>query len=148
MNGGFINMSMENMVEQLIREKELERSGNIATGHEQVKVNWGKTLAMNLVGMRGSSVSVGRYFLFYFTREGIGLIEYHGKTLGGGIDDLLPWEEISDFRVKKGALENDMKFTYRGQKFHMKLSKVVVTDPWVKENMENLMEHNFFCPTR
>ena len=56
---GFINMSMENMVEQLIREKELERSGNIATGHEQVKVNWGKTLVMNLVGMRGSSVSVG-----------------------------------------------------------------------------------------
>lgn len=140
-------MSMENMVEQLIRTKELEHNNNIATGHEKVKVNWFKTIVMNLVGMHGSSVSVGRYFLFYFTREGIGLVEYYGKKFGG-VDDMLPWTEISDFRVKKGVLENDMRFTYRGQKFQIKLTKTMLTDPWVKENMENLMAHNFFCPTR
>lgn len=145
MNGG-TGMSMESMVEQLIRDKELEHNANIATGHEKVKVNWGKTILKNVAGMHGASVAVGRYFLFYFTREGIGLVEYYGKTFGG-VDDMLPWEEISDFRVKKGALENDMQFTYRGQKFQMKLTKVMLTDPWVKENMENLMEHNFFCPT-
>ena len=37
-----------------------------------------------------------------------------------------------------------MKFTYHGQKFHMKLMKVMMTDPWVKENMQNLMANNFY----
>ena len=61
-----------------------------------------------------------------------------------GIDDFLPWKEVTDFKIKKGFLESDMKFTYHGQKFHMKLMKVMMTDPWVKENMQNLMANNFY----
>ena len=74
---------------------------------------------------------------------GMGLVEYHSKTMEG-IDTMLPWKEITDFQVKKGLLEHDMKFTYQGQKFHMKLSRVMMTDPWVKENMKNLMANQFY----
>ena len=136
-------MSMVAMMEQLKAEKGLGEYKNIATGHEVVKVNWGKTILMNLIGMHGSSVRVGKFFLFYFTPAGLGIVEYHSKTMEG-IDDILPWKEVTDFKIKKGFLESDMKFTYHGQKFHMKLTKVMMTDPWVKENMQNLMANNFY----
>lgn len=136
-------MSMKQMMEQLKTEKGLGEYQNIAHGHEAVKVNWKKTILMNLVGMHGSSVRVGKYFLFYFTPMGMGLVEYHSKTMEG-IDTMLPWKEITEFQVEKGFLENDLKFTYQGQKFHMKLSRVMLTDPWVKENMKNLMANQFY----
>lgn len=46
-------MSMVAMMEQLKAEKGLGEYKNIATGHEVVKVNWGKTILMNLIGMQG-----------------------------------------------------------------------------------------------
>ena len=54
-NRGKVTVSMKQMMEQLKTEKGLGEYQNIAHGHEAVKVNWKKTILMNLVGMHGSS---------------------------------------------------------------------------------------------
>ena len=61
---------------------------------------------------------------------------------------LIPWEYITEFKVKKGRAEDALTFVYQGKKFEMQLSRVMRGQPWVSENIENLEENNFYCGNR
>ena len=84
---------------------------------------------------------------FIFSREYFGVFETNGKKLQGDAA-LIPWEYITDFKVKKGRVEDALTFVYQGEKFEMQLSRVMRGQPWISENIENLEENNFYCGNR
>ena len=61
---------------------------------------------------------------------------------------MIPWEDITKFKVKKGRIEDVLTFVYRGEKFEMQLFRVRRGQPWVSENIENLEENDFYYPRR
>ena len=136
---------MQDLVNQLVSERNLYYHHNIVPGHTKVKVNWKKTLL--LAAFHHVSFNETRSYLFYISREYFGVFETNGKKLQGDAA-LIPWEYITEFKVKKGRAEDALTFVYQGKKFEMQLSRVMRGQPWVSENIENLEENNFYCGNR
>lgn len=125
-------------------KKELEKWGfiykdNILTGHTVAKVNW--ILPVGPV-MVQSSQKVTTY-CFGFTKEGIHIFPVAGNWI---IQDhaLIFWNDVEDFSIKKGFLENNMKIKTKEMNVSMKLNKVVAGNSWVKENAIKLAECNYY----
>ena len=84
---------------------------------------------------------------FIFPESILAFLRRMGKKLQGDAA-LIPWEYITDFKVKKVRVEDALTFVYQGEKFEMQLSRVMRGQPWVSENIENLEENNFYCGNR
>lgn len=138
---------MMDLVNQIIIERRLYYHHNIVPGHTKIQVNWKKTLLLQALRHKGVSYYQTRNYLFYFSREYFGVFETNEKKLEGD-SALIPWEYITEFKVKKGRIEDALTFVYRGEKFEMQLFRVQRGQPWVSENIENLEENDFYYPRR
>lgn len=123
---------------------ELSRLGfnyenNILPGHSVAKIKWVLPVGPVVLTKMNSSTS----FLFGFTKDGVFIFPVSGDW---HIDDaaFIPWEEITDFKMKKGLLENTMEIKTLQMKVSLKINKKVAGNPWVKSNVQYLEENNYF----
>ena len=139
MNEREIQMLSLEKVKNELAQYHYRYADNVICGHTKSKVKW---------ILPAGSVSVVAFeqatsYLFGFEYQGIHLfpVEVDWKIA----DHLfLPWEEITDFKMKTGLLENEMQIQTSGMKIAMKINKVVANNPWVKENIENLKASNYY----
>lgn len=125
-------------------KSELEKAGyaynnNVLCGHTKSKVKWVlPTGVVNVVAFERATS-----YLFLFNGNGIGLFPVYGDW---NIADSLfiSWDDITDFSMKNGLLENEMVISTGATKIKMKINKVVANNPWIKENVEYLKSQNYF----
>lgn len=83
-------------------------------------------------------------YLFGFDEKGIYIFPVDGNYT---ILDcfLLEWKDIKEFEVKKGLLlENTMNIVTNEMNVSLKINKTVVGNSWVKENVKNLEELDYY----
>ena len=112
---------------------------NILSGHTKSKVKW-------ILPARSASIIAfeqATSYLFGFNSEGVTLFPIEGDW---NIADslLIPWKEIEKFKIKNGILEQEMIIKTKEMTITMKISKYVVNNPWIKNNMNDLKINNFF----
>ena len=103
---------------------------NILCGHTKSKVKWIlPTGVINIVAFEQATS-----YLFGFRYEGIHLFPIQGDW---SIADSLfiPWNEITDFKMKNGLLENEMILSAGAMKIEMNINTVVANNSWVKDNL-------------
>ena len=103
---------------------------NILSGHTKSKVKW-------ILPARSASIIAfeqATSYLFGFNSEGVTLFPIEGDW---NIADslLIPWKEIEKFKMKNGLLEQEMIIKTKEMTITMKISKYVVNNPWIKNNM-------------
>ena len=112
---------------------------NILSGHTKSKVKW-------ILPARSASIIAfeqATSYLFGFNSEGVTLFPIEGDW--NIIDSLLiPWKEIEKFKIKNGILEQEMIIKTKEMTITMKISKYVVNNPWIKNNMNDLKINNYF----
>ena len=112
---------------------------NILSGHTKSKVKW-------ILPTGSASIIVfeqATSYLFGFNSEGVTLFPIEGDW--NIIDSLLiPWKEIEKFKIKNGILEQEMIIKTKEMTITMKISKYVVNNPWIKNNMNDLKINNYF----
>ena len=82
-------------------------------------------------------------YLFGFSEKGINLFLIQGYW--NIVDNLfISWDEITNFKMKNGLLENEMIIETQSMKIEMKINKVVANNAWVKDNINYLKERNYF----
>ena len=112
---------------------------NILSGHTKSKVKW--------IPPAGSASIIAfeqaTSYLFGFNSEGVTLFPIEGDW---NIADslLIPWKEIEKFKIKNGILEQEMIIKTKEMTITMKISKYVVNNPWIKNNMNDLKINNYF----
>ena len=104
---------------------------NILCGHTKSKIKW--------VLPAGIATS----YLFGFNAQGINLFPIQGDW---NIADSLfiSWDDITNFKMKNGLLENEMQVETQSMKIEMKINKVVANNCWVKDNINCLKDRNYF----
>lgn len=112
---------------------------NILSGHTKSKVKW-------ILPARSASIIAfeqATSYLFGFNSEGVTLFPIEGDW---NIADslLIPWKEIEKFKIKNGILEQEMIIKTKEMTITMKISKYVVNNPWIKNNMNDLKINNYF----
>ena len=53
-------------------------------------------------------------------------------------------DDITNFKMKNGLLENEMQVETQSMKIEMKINKVVANNCWVKDNINCLKDRNYF----
>lgn len=129
-----------NTVKEELKTYNFDFNNNVLCGHTKAKVKW--VLPTGVVNVMAFE-RVSTYF-FGFTTMGIDIFPVEGDY--HIIDRLsIPWNEVKNFKMKKGLLlENEMLIETSEMKIEMKINKKVVNNPWIKESVENLEEHNYF----
>ena len=125
-------------------KSELEAFGymsdkNILCGHTKSKVKW--VLPTGIVNVIAFERATS--YLFGFSDNGINLFPIQGDC--DIADNLfIPWNEITNFKMKNGLLENEMALSTSTMKIEMKINKVVANNSWIKDNINNLKAKNYF----
>lgn len=125
-------------------KKELEKynytyRNNILCGHTKSRVKWVlPTGSINVIAFEQATS-----YLFGFDNQGVHLFPIEGDW---NIADHLyiSWNEVTDFKMKNGLLENEMMIQVPTMKMEMKINKVVAGNPWVKENINYLKDNHYF----
>ena len=82
-------------------------------------------------------------YLFGFNAQGISLFPIQGDwNIANNLH--ISWDEINNFKMKNGLLENEMVIETQSMKIEMKINKVVANNSWIKENISYLKEKNYF----
>ena len=82
-------------------------------------------------------------YLFRFSSDGINLFPIQGDW--NIADNLqISWDEINNFKMKNGLLENEMVIETQSMKIEMKINKVVANNSWIKDNINYLKDNNYF----
>ncbi len=132
-------LNKENMLKEL-QKYNFTYEKNILCGHTKSKVKWVLPAgAINVIAFEQASS-----YLFGFTSEGINIFPVDSNwQIKENLS--LPWEQIIDFKIKKGILlENEMKIQTNDMKIEMKINKFIANNPWVKENINYLESKNYF----
>ena len=137
--------TMEDMLLDFAREEGIHYHFNILPGHTKVSTNWKWTIFTAPLGHVVTKRT--EYYFFCFDREGLSLRQYDNMTFFGPTVRI-PWEQISGFYVKDGPLEIETVFDFKGERYHMMLSRRMRGEEWVRENSDHLLEQKFFCPDR
>ena len=112
---------------------------NILCGHTKSKIKW--VLPTGIVNVLACEQSTS--YLFRFSSDGINLFPIQGDW--NIADNLqISWDEINNFKMKNGLLENEMVIETQSMKIEMKINKVVTNNSWIKENISYLKEKNYF----
>ena len=123
---------------------ELERynytyENNILCGHTKSKVKW--VLPTGVVNIMAFEQATS--YLFGFSEKGINLFPIQGDWVIA--DNLyISWNDIDNFKMKNGLLENEMLIETSSMKIEMKINKIVANNSWIKENIAYLKEKNYF----
>lgn len=112
---------------------------NILCGHTKSKIKW--VLPAGAVNVFAFEQATS--YLFGFNAQGINLFPIQGDW---NIADSLfiAWNDITNFKMKNGLLENEMQFETQSMKIEMKINKVVANNSWVKDNINFLKDRNYF----
>ena len=112
---------------------------NILCGHTKSKIKWVLPAGVVNVFAFGQATS----YLFGFNAQGINLFPIQGDW---NIADSLfiAWNDITNFKMKNGLLENEMQIETQSMKIEMKINKVVANNSWVKDNINCLKDRNYF----
>ena len=112
---------------------------NILCGHTKSKIKW--VLPTGIVNVLAFEQSTS--YLFRFCSDGINLFPIQGDW--NIADNLhISWNEINNFKMKNGLLENEMVIETQSMKIEMKINKVVANNGWIKDNINNLKDNNYF----
>ena len=112
---------------------------NILCGHTKSKIKW--VLPTGIVNVLAFEQSTS--YLFRFSSDGINLFPIQGDW--NIADNLqISWDEINNFKMKNGLLENEMVIETPSMKIEMKINKVVANNSWVKYNINCLKDRNYF----
>ena len=112
---------------------------NILCGHTKSKIKW--VLPAGIVNVFAFEQATS--YLFGFNAQGINLFPIQGDW---NIADSLfiAWNDITNFKMKNGLLENEMQIETQSMKIEMKINKVVANNCWVKDNINCLKDRNYF----
>ena len=112
---------------------------NILCGHTRSKIKW--VLPAGIVNVFAFEQATS--YLFGFNAQGINLFPIQGDW---NIADSLfiAWNDITNFKMKNGLLENEMQIETQSMKIEMKINKVVANNCWVKDNINCLKDRNYF----
>ena len=112
---------------------------NILCGHTKSKIKW--VLPAGVVNVFAFEQATS--YLFGFNAQGINLFPIQGDW---NIADSLfiAWNDIKNFKMKNGLLENEMQIETQSMKIEMKINKVVANNCWVKDNINCLKDRNYF----
>ena len=112
---------------------------NILCGHTKSKIKW--VLPAGVVNVFAFEQATS--YLFGFNAQGINLFPIQGDW---NIADSLfiSWDDITNFKMKNGLLENEMQIETQSMKIEMKINKVVANNCWVKDNINCLKDRNYF----
>ena len=112
---------------------------NILCGHTKSKIKW--VLPAGIVNVFAFEQATS--YLFGFNAQGINLFPIQGDW---NIADSLfiTWNDIKNFKMKNGLLENEMQVETQSMKIEMKINKVVANNSWVKDNINCLKDRNYF----
>ena len=112
---------------------------NILCGHTKSKIK--RVLPAGTVNVFAFEQATS--YLFGFNAQGINLFPIQGDW---NIADSLfiAWNDITNFKMKNGLLENEMQIETQSMKIEMKINKVVANNSWVKDNINCLKDRNYF----
>ena len=112
---------------------------NILCGHTKSKIKW--VLPAGIANVFAFEQATS--YLFGFNAQGINLFPIQGDW---NIADSLfiAWNDITNFKMKNGLLENEMQIEIQSMKIEMKINKVVANNSWVKDNINCLKDRNYF----
>lgn len=112
---------------------------NILCGHTKSKIKW--VLPAGVVNVFAFEQATS--YLFVFNAQGINLFPIQGDW---NIADSLfiTWNDIKNFKMKNGLLENEMQIETQSMKIEMKINKIVANNSWVKDNINYLKDKNYF----
>ena len=112
---------------------------NILCGHTKSKIKW--VLPAGIVNVFAFEQATS--YLFGFNAQGINLFPIQGDW--NVADSLfIAWNDITNFKMKNGLLENEMQVETQSMKIEMKINKVVANNCWVKDNINCLKDRNYF----
>ena len=132
-------LNFEQVKEELKRWN-FNYKNNIVPGHSVYKVKWVLPAAPVTIIASEKVTS----YLFGFDEKGVYVFPADEKW---NILDclLLEWKDIKEFKMKKGLLlENTMNIVTNEMNVSLKINKIVAGNPWVKENIKNLEELNYY----
>lgn len=132
-------LNLEKVKEEL-NKWEFNYKNNIVPGHSAHKIKWILPIGPVMVIASEQAAS----YLFGFNESGIYVFPAEGNW---NILDccLIEWKDITKFEIKKGIfLENTMNITTNEMKVSLKINKTVAGNPWVKENIKNLEQLNYY----
>lgn len=131
-------LSLEKVKSEL-KKYNFEYNNNILCGHTKSKVKW--ILPAGVVNVMAFEQATS--YLFGFSTQGINLFPVQGDW--NIADNLfISWNEITNFKMKKGLLENEMQIETKFVKIEMKINKIVANNSWVKDNINYLKEKDYF----
>ena len=112
---------------------------NILCGHTKSKIKW--VLPAGIVNVFAFEQATS--YLFGFNAQGINLFPIQGDW---NIADSLfiTWNDIKNFKMKNGLLENEMQIETKSMKIEIKINKVVDNNCWVKYNINYIKDKNYF----
>ena len=125
-------------------KKELARynyryDNNVLCGHTKSKVKW--VLATGIVNVLAFEQATS--YLFAFSDKGIDFFPVQGDwNIASNLH--IPWDEIINFKMKNGLLENEMLIEMKTMTIEMKINKIVANNAWIKENISYLKSKNYF----
>lgn len=133
-------LSLEKVKSELKRYN-FDYSHNVLCGHTKSKVKW--VLPTGIVNVMAFEQATS--YLFGFSTKGINLFPVKGDWM---IDDnlFISWEDITNFKMKNGLLENEMLIVTQSMKIEMKINKIIANNSWVKDNINYLKTKNYFNP--
>ena len=112
---------------------------NILCGHTKSKIKW--VLPAGVVNVFAFEQATS--YLFGFNAQGINLFPIQGDW--NVADSLfIAWNDIKNFKMKNGLLENEMQIETQSMKIEMKINKIVANNSWVKDNINCLKDRNYF----
>ena len=111
---------------------------NILCGHTKSKIKW--VLPAGIVNVFAFEQATS--YLFGFNAQGINLFPIQGDW--NIADSFIAWNDITNFKMKNGLLENEMQIETQSMKIEMKINKIVANNSWVKDNINYLKEKNYF----
>lgn len=127
-------------VKEELKKWNFNYKNNIVPGHSVYKVKWVLPAAPVTIIASEKVTS----YLFGFDEKGVYVFPADEKW---NILDclLLEWKDIKEFKMKKGLLlENTMNIVTNEMNVSLKINKIVAGNPWVKENIKNLEELNYY----
>lgn len=131
-------LSLEKVKSEL-KKYNFEYNNNILCGHIKSKVKW--ILPTGVVNVMAFEQATS--YLFGFSTQGINLFPVQGDW--NIADNLfISWNEITNFKMKKGLLENEMQIETKFVKIEMKINIIVANNSWVKDNINYLKEKDYF----
>ncbi len=122
-----------------LKKYSFDYNNNILCGHTKAKIKW--IFPAGIINVMAFEQATS--YLFGFSPKGINFFPVQGDW--NIADNLfISWDEIINFKIKNGLLENEMIVVTQSMKIEMKINKIVAGNPWIKENINYLRANNYF----